>query len=619
MTPAASAPTKLPRDAVARIHRTTRENRSLWYQLTVLQQPERARACGSGMKANSDRRPVDPPPVVELRIIEGPSVEEGKDITFDYNANFFLYASLEQARTLAHGRVQSSAASNPPILTGVPASGMAYLDRPVEAGYFIFPDLSVRHEGYFRLAFSLFETTKEEKDFDMDPIDPDFPPGVDWRMEIKTQPFNVFSAKKFPGLMESTQLSKTVADQGCRRAHLNAERMITAAELPHLHPTTPRTIETVLTAARASITRHTAPRSRADRPVLTPIVLLRLLRLRFRPRPPAPPRGYESALPHRASGHVQYPDHSAPQSHFADSRRYAPLPQTPAHHTQPPASYPSTFSSPYGKPESSNYGYAHHSRRLSSACPSPGPSIRPDLQNERNSAGWPQPAAPAGTSSHDFRRNSSSQQPPLPSGLQDRPQYQQPQYQQPQYQQPQYQQPHYQQPHYQRSPYQQPSYQQSPYQQSPYQQKPYRQSPYQQPQQTQQSQHPAKTYAPSVPAVSTAASTAASTTAPAAATTAPSSLAPLKIAHLVLPNSLPPIEPQPRRESISVPMLLTGEKRKRDEVFSPSPRPTSRPLHNRQRQESAYLGRTHGPSSDRDLGTYARADGQLRVIDFDEV
>ncbi|UKZ82006.1 velum formation- protein [Trichoderma virens FT-333] len=204
------------RDMVQRIHRVTRENRHLWYQLTVLQQPERARACGSGMKANSDRRPVDPPPVVELRIIEGPSVEEGKDITFDYNANFFLYASLEQARPIAHGRVQNGATNNPPILTGVPASGMAYLDRPTEAGYFIFPDLSVRHEGYFRLSFSLYETTKESKDFDMEPADSDLPAGVDWRMEIKTQPFNVFSAKKFPGLMESTSLSKTVADQGCR-------------------------------------------------------------------------------------------------------------------------------------------------------------------------------------------------------------------------------------------------------------------------------------------------------------------------------------------------------------------------------------------------------------------
>lgn len=166
--------------------------------------------------ANSDRRPVDPPPVVELRIIEGDNVEDGRDITFDYNANFFLYASLEQARPMAHGRVQTPAVTNPPILTGVPVSGRAYLDRPSEAGYFIFPDLSVRHEGYYRLAFSLYETCKDEKDADRDSMDSNAPPGVDWRMEIKTKAFNVFSAKKFPGLMESTQLSKTVADQGCR-------------------------------------------------------------------------------------------------------------------------------------------------------------------------------------------------------------------------------------------------------------------------------------------------------------------------------------------------------------------------------------------------------------------
>lgn len=157
--------------------------------------------------------------MVEIRIFEGPSIEEGKDITFDYNANFFLYASLELARPIAQpiGRIHTSCSnSNPPILTGVPASGVAYLDRPNAAGYFIFPDLSVRHEGYFRLSFSLYETCKEEKDFDMDQPMGDAFSGVDWRMNVKTVPFNVYSAKKFPGLMESTELSKTVANQGCR-------------------------------------------------------------------------------------------------------------------------------------------------------------------------------------------------------------------------------------------------------------------------------------------------------------------------------------------------------------------------------------------------------------------
>ncbi|KAK0127775.1 velvet protein [Cadophora gregata f. sp. sojae] len=38
----------------------------------------------------------------------------------------------------------------------------------------------------------------------------------DWRLEIKSELFTVFSAKKFPGLAESTSLSRTVAEQGCR-------------------------------------------------------------------------------------------------------------------------------------------------------------------------------------------------------------------------------------------------------------------------------------------------------------------------------------------------------------------------------------------------------------------
>lgn len=39
---------------------------------------------------------------------------------------------------------------------------------------------------------------------------------VDWRLEVKSKPFTVFSAKKFPGLAESTSLSRIVAEQGCR-------------------------------------------------------------------------------------------------------------------------------------------------------------------------------------------------------------------------------------------------------------------------------------------------------------------------------------------------------------------------------------------------------------------
>jgi hypothetical protein len=105
----------------------------------------------------------------------------------------------------------------------MPVSGMAYLDRPQEAGYFLFPDLSVRHEGRYKLTFNLYEETKEDKDKDKD--EPDTPAtsvdsitggSFDYRMEVKSQEFIVYSAKKFPGLASSTALSRVISEQGCR-------------------------------------------------------------------------------------------------------------------------------------------------------------------------------------------------------------------------------------------------------------------------------------------------------------------------------------------------------------------------------------------------------------------
>lgn len=177
--------------------------------------------------ASADRRPVDPPPVVELRIYEG---DARNDVTFSHNANFFLYTTLESTRQIAPGRLPQVPAPLP-VLTGMPVAGMAYLDRPSPAGYFIFPDLSVRHEGKYRLAFNLFEELKEPQDADAETsiTSPDHPRNVmlrsspmapqahvHFRLEVKSDPFTVFSAKKFPGLSESTALSRVVADQGCR-------------------------------------------------------------------------------------------------------------------------------------------------------------------------------------------------------------------------------------------------------------------------------------------------------------------------------------------------------------------------------------------------------------------
>lgn len=168
---------------------------------------------------------MDPPPVVQLRILEG---EAKRDITFSYNANFFLYTTLEHARPIAQGRVPSTAQASFPVLTGTPVAGIAYLDRPDLAGYFVFPDLSVRHEGKYRLSFNLYEEVKDLKDADAEPAGTSSEAAeikrarmapqthVHYRLEVKSVPFNVFSAKRFPGLSESTNISRIVAEQGCR-------------------------------------------------------------------------------------------------------------------------------------------------------------------------------------------------------------------------------------------------------------------------------------------------------------------------------------------------------------------------------------------------------------------
>ncbi|WPV11974.1 hypothetical protein CLAFUW4_03583 [Fulvia fulva] len=195
--------------------RTTNDGRTLTYEMQVLQQPMRARACGQGAKSSADRRPVDPPPIVELKIFEG---EKRDDITYTMHANYFLFATLEQARPMAHARGQDRNSTHP-VLTGTPVAGMVYLDRPNPAGYFIFPDLSVRHEGKYRLSFSLYEELKNAKDedkLDEGGANAGGDAHVTHRLEVKSKPFHVYSAKKFPGLTESTSLSRMVAEQGCR-------------------------------------------------------------------------------------------------------------------------------------------------------------------------------------------------------------------------------------------------------------------------------------------------------------------------------------------------------------------------------------------------------------------
>jgi hypothetical protein len=83
--------------------------------------------------------------------------------------------------------------------------------------WFILSDLSVRTEGVFRLKFSLFNLTLDQKTL----MDKGSSAVV---CTTFSEPFTVYSAKRFPGMIESTELSRCFASQGVKLAVRNETR-----------------------------------------------------------------------------------------------------------------------------------------------------------------------------------------------------------------------------------------------------------------------------------------------------------------------------------------------------------------------------------------------------------
>ncbi|KAI8878287.1 hypothetical protein K501DRAFT_196217 [Backusella circina FSU 941] len=89
------------------------------------------------------------------------------------------------------------------ILSGQTASSMYKLKdiNNHDGGFFVFGDLSVKLEGQFKLRFSLFEISQT---------------GSNNLKSIYSDVFTVYSSKAFPGILESTFLSRSFSDQGVR-------------------------------------------------------------------------------------------------------------------------------------------------------------------------------------------------------------------------------------------------------------------------------------------------------------------------------------------------------------------------------------------------------------------
>ncbi|KAK3107990.1 hypothetical protein LTR53_017907 [Teratosphaeriaceae sp. CCFEE 6253] len=252
----------------------THSGRNALYEFTLVveQQPVRARMCGFGDK---DRRPITPPPCVRLRIrdLRGQEVEaEGVNGSFfvlqvdlwnekaDREANVVRAsntasptASISTATTTSfppipdRGSIGAMMHSHPAAIYGLPygyppalppppphhpapnntmftrnligsltVNAAKLTDDDGKLGYwFVLQDLSVRTEGWFRLRMNFIDVGLAAT-----------PPAsggpslnrgrAPVLAHVFSDGFQVFSAKRFPGVIESTELSKTFARQGVK-------------------------------------------------------------------------------------------------------------------------------------------------------------------------------------------------------------------------------------------------------------------------------------------------------------------------------------------------------------------------------------------------------------------
>lgn len=161
------------------------------YQLVIRQQPKQARLCSSKER---DRRPVDPPPIIQLKV-DGYGDEAQNFLQSPY---YFMCANLVHPTDNSESFTISSR-----YLAGTVVSSLHKLKDidNNDGGFFVFGDISVRAEGRYRLRFSLFEIVRDE---------------VVHIQSTISDVFTVYSSKTFPGMSESTFLSRSFSDQGVR-------------------------------------------------------------------------------------------------------------------------------------------------------------------------------------------------------------------------------------------------------------------------------------------------------------------------------------------------------------------------------------------------------------------
>ncbi|KAJ2108238.1 hypothetical protein IW146_006925 [Coemansia sp. RSA 922] len=138
----------------------------------------------------------------ELTVVELPHNTNSKRISAaakcrKRGVTQFGYTPIEPGREIENNLLGDYSASSSIVENVVGERGC----------YFVFPNLSIRLEGRYRLKFSLIKLPSMADDNAM------FPTFIS---HVFTDPFDVYSIKTFPGMIESTALSRALAMQGLK-------------------------------------------------------------------------------------------------------------------------------------------------------------------------------------------------------------------------------------------------------------------------------------------------------------------------------------------------------------------------------------------------------------------
>ncbi|KAJ5693223.1 hypothetical protein N7462_002646 [Penicillium macrosclerotiorum] len=229
------------------------------FHLHVRQQPIAARACGAG---DRDRRPVDPPPIVQILLDDfDPGSQDDREILQDprFTVGCLLFPASDSApgwiqppdveqdrppERESDGLARADDDFSTPLLSGkafmspffvdadpdpnsapthptsddtYPGSSSSHslaaatpqnlrnaskLNQP--ATFFIFADLSIRSAGLYRLQFRLMNWGSVEDTGQSMPI----------LAEAWSDPFRVYPAKDFPGMRDSSILAEGLKELG---------------------------------------------------------------------------------------------------------------------------------------------------------------------------------------------------------------------------------------------------------------------------------------------------------------------------------------------------------------------------------------------------------------------